>query len=70
MPMRLWFNLKCPQCGSVEDFDIIFKAEGHVDADGTFHLRDEAEFDFDRDYCHCSKCDNEDFLSQFVVEEE
>ena len=68
--MKLWFALKCPQCGSTEGFDIIFKSFAHVDADGTFHLSaDEPEFDFDRDYCRCAKCDYEGFIKPFVVEE-
>ena len=68
--MKLYFNLKCPHCKSTGDFDLEYKAELHVDYDGTCHRADdEPQLDFDHGYCHCSKCDYEGFIREFVVKE-
>lgn len=69
--MKLYFNLMCPQCKSTEDFDLEYKAELHVDADGSVSFRDEDDpvLDFDHGYGHCCKCDYEGFIREFVVKE-
>ena len=68
--MKLYFNLKCPHCGSTADFDLEYKAELHVDADGSVsRCDDEPELDFDHGHCHCSSCDYEGFIREFAIKE-